>query len=159
MQDCRQTQNCHQYASCDFDDEEGRFMCICKPGYIGNGDVCRTLQEENCLTLENCSPNAECVPSYNGDYECQCISGFTGNGYSCAKVYPDSPQCLFGVCFCASGFVFDGIACKAAESKLERIEAKPQCYGSACACPKGYNYNLITQTCDFTYIAIPAQGM
>ena len=37
IQDCRNERNCHRDASCEFDEEEGRFMCLCHPGYVGNG--------------------------------------------------------------------------------------------------------------------------
>ena len=37
VQDCRQERNCHMDATCRFDDEEGRFLCLCNHGFIGNG--------------------------------------------------------------------------------------------------------------------------
>jgi hypothetical protein len=44
VQDCRQRQNCHRDATCDFDPEEGIYLCLCNEGYIGNGIVCRPAQ-------------------------------------------------------------------------------------------------------------------
>ena len=37
VQDCRQERNCHMDATCRFDDEEERFLCLCNHGFIGNG--------------------------------------------------------------------------------------------------------------------------
>ena len=34
FQDCRSQQNCHQDASCEFDNDEGRFLCLCHSGTV-----------------------------------------------------------------------------------------------------------------------------
>ena len=48
-QDCRQSQNCHHDALCDYDAEEGGYACFCQQGYVGNGHVCRPLHDGKYL--------------------------------------------------------------------------------------------------------------
>ena len=38
--------------------------------------------DECSLGLHNCNPNAECINTHGG-YDCQCKSGYEGNGVSC----------------------------------------------------------------------------
>ena len=52
-QDCRQSQNCHPDASCDYDSEEGGYACLCNQGYVGNGLVCRPLHDGRFISYLN----------------------------------------------------------------------------------------------------------
>ena len=117
------------------------------------------LSDSSCRRLDNCSPNADCV-QMEYEYECQCRSSYTGDGYTCTKVTEDTPKCIFGVCICPEGFVYQGMSCKEdfEQKDTGSPKAVPDCYGTSCACPKGYKFNTLTQTCDFSNIPIPAQG-
>lgn len=55
------------------------FLCKCKPGYIGDGEVhCEDVNE--CLIPGACGDNTVCnnIP---GNYTCACQPGFTGDPY------------------------------------------------------------------------------
>ena len=113
------------------------------------------------MTLDNCSPHGKCVPTeYEGEFECICSSGYTGDGYYCRKDTPNTPKCVFGVCICPAGLIYHGISCREDPiSESEYPRAQPMCYGNSCTCPKGYKFNLITKICDFDHIPIPAEGI
>lgn len=161
-QDCRLTQNCHHNAKCDFDDEEGSYACICNYGFIGNGFVCRSneQQEQTCLTDANiCSSQAECVSS-GPNFECQCLPGYKGDGITCSLENKNTAVCAFGVCVCAKGYILGSLnVCEENEGELDKVQAIPQCYGNACACPKGYIYSEDDLSCNFDFIPIPAEDV
>lgn len=55
------------------------FLCKCKPGYIGDGEVhCEDVNE--CVIPGACGDNTVCnnIP---GNYTCACQPGFTGDPY------------------------------------------------------------------------------
>ena len=79
--------------------------------YVNNFTVCRLEKEPNCLVQEDqCSPYAECVQS-GQEYHCQCLPGYKGDGTQCEPSDENTPQCLFGVCFCPREKVYDGFQC------------------------------------------------
>ena len=118
------------------------------------------FSDTSCLTLENCSPNADCT-WIEGTYECECSTGYTGDGYTCTPITSNTPKCIFGVCICPKGYIYHGMNCTESISNKYEIyspKAVPECYGTSCACPKGYKFNNSTQICQFTNIPVPAQG-
>ena len=121
----------------------GDYNCTCADGYFGDGFEC--LDNDECgidaitnttsgITddqwgLNDCDRNAECS-NLPGDYNCTCISGFHGNGFTCE----DEDECkelteqeradlkchndavcknLVGGfnCTCVAGFFGDGFEC------------------------------------------------
>lgn len=70
--------NCHSAATCE--DTHGSFVCMCNPGYQGDGQECDDVDE--CLSVNNCSTNAECANTAGG-YTCTCNAGFSGDGQTC----------------------------------------------------------------------------
>ncbi|KAI2665433.1 Protein kinase C-binding protein NELL2 [Labeo rohita] len=57
----------------------GGHSCSCKPGYVGNGTVCRALCEGQCLNGGSCVSPDTCV----------CQQGFTGKRCEtvCARLF------------------------------------------------------------------------
>ena len=56
--------------------------------------------DECDLRLDTCDINAECTNT-NGSYECQCNSGYRGNGWICnGNNYYDSVKCPIIVILC-----------------------------------------------------------
>uniref|UniRef100_A0A8C2Z7R9 Nidogen 1 n=1 Tax=Cyclopterus lumpus TaxID=8103 RepID=A0A8C2Z7R9_CYCLU len=56
------------------------FVCSCLPGFVGDGRVCRDVDEcrqDRCHAAAFCS-NAQ------GSYSCQCHPGFHGDGFQCS---------------------------------------------------------------------------
>uniref|UniRef100_A0A4D5RTH0 Putative lipophorin receptor n=1 Tax=Ixodes scapularis TaxID=6945 RepID=A0A4D5RTH0_IXOSC len=115
-------------------DADGRPMCRCVEGYEGDGYVCRPLDE--CSTLENCDPHAQCL--FDGRrYRCQCNDGYSGDGKVCEPRHDAShtgtpcnlvnrcgasAQCLYDPvsrahrCVCDPGTQGDGYRCLPAAS-------------------------------------------
>ena len=114
------------------------------------------ISEPDCSTLENCSPHGKCL-NINGEYKCQCNEGYQGNGYDCNLQNINAPKCIFGTCICPLYKILDGTKCVEDYSSFSRTaKAIPQCYGTSCACPKGYEFNNVKKSCEFTNIIIPS---
>nr|XP_040583540.1 nidogen-like [Lepeophtheirus salmonis] len=73
--------NCSPFAECIND--PGSYGCLCKSGYLGNGELC--FLETSCEEL-NCGPNSECITDDYGIPKCSCLNGFNGNGSYCYSV-------------------------------------------------------------------------
>lgn len=55
------------------------FLCKCKTGFVGNGEVhCDDIDE--CQLVDSCGANAICQNSF-GNFTCTCQQGYTGNPY------------------------------------------------------------------------------
>ena len=81
-----------------------------------------------------CSSHADCINS-DGSYQCQCKSGYSGDGKICNQTFQDNSQCSPGgneciaaaecvykggryTCVCKTGYVGDGISCQRKDSLL-----------------------------------------
>ncbi|KAM9363280.1 nidogen-1-like [Symphorus nematophorus] len=56
------------------------YVCSCLPGFVGNGRVCRDVDE---CQHERCHRDAVCSNT-QGSYTCQCRPGFQGDGFHCS---------------------------------------------------------------------------
>ncbi|TKR73273.1 hypothetical protein L596_020605 [Steinernema carpocapsae] len=65
---------CFNGGSCEIDEDERFFQCICPAGYTGT--ICETEVEECTL---NCGSNGKCARDEESDTQkCECNMGFTG---------------------------------------------------------------------------------
>lgn len=68
-------------ANADCSDTTGTPVCVCKPGYQGDGQTCVNIDE--CTKgMHDCSENALCSDT-DGSFSCACKPGFEGDGRSC----------------------------------------------------------------------------
>ena len=56
--------------------------------------VCISDIDECAVNNGNCSEYADCTNSL-GSYECTCVSGFTGDGFTCTGAFPLFEDFLF----------------------------------------------------------------
>eukprot|EP01087_Luapelamoeba_hula_P014946 TRINITY_DN4436_c0_g1_i1.p1 TRINITY_DN4436_c0_g1~~TRINITY_DN4436_c0_g1_i1.p1 ORF type:complete len:731 (+),score=30.15 TRINITY_DN4436_c0_g1_i1:71-2263(+) len=71
---------CGANAEC-VDTPNGGVTCECKYGFVGNGHICRDINE--CTAgLYPCDTNADCYNT-NGGFSCICRDGFEGDGRIC----------------------------------------------------------------------------
>uniref|UniRef100_A0A3Q1IY26 Uncharacterized protein n=1 Tax=Anabas testudineus TaxID=64144 RepID=A0A3Q1IY26_ANATE len=56
------------------------YLCSCLPGFVGDGRVCRDVDE---CQQDPCHRNAFCSNT-QGSYTCQCHPGFHGDGFQCS---------------------------------------------------------------------------
>ena len=88
-------------------------------GYMGNGFLCKDVDECILSGFHKCHDDANCVNN-DGSYDCECKTGFHGDGYiNCfydelcqIKKCHENANCEsfegFAVCTCKEGFLGDG---------------------------------------------------
>ncbi|KAJ9588281.1 hypothetical protein L9F63_018354, partial [Diploptera punctata] len=150
-------------------------LCWCPAGYeIQNEEICvkierteetseGTQSQLSCNIVNTCHPHAQCVfvPS-EGQYKCQCNSGYEGDGYECNWIDVSCLQvdicdihatCTYtetdgkAICVCNPGYQGDGILCTATDecSSPEDCGSNARCVWSSihehyeCACNPGYS--------------------
>ncbi|KAK1886793.1 Nidogen-1 [Dissostichus eleginoides] len=72
-------------ASCSYTGGSA-FLCSCLPGFVGDGRVCRDVDE---CQQEVCHRGAFCSNS-QGSFACQCHPGFHGDGFQCSPTSTDN---------------------------------------------------------------------
>ena len=118
---------------------DGFYVCDCKPGFFGDGFNCSDIDE--CLVDENvpslilnhqndtsgirndCHSDATCI-NMIGFYDCDCNTGFFGNGFNCSDIdecFEDIHDCDLNAfctntegsfaCNCIEGFYGNGTFC------------------------------------------------
>ena len=80
LDDCRSISLCDMNADCKLNRLIGKYTCVCKAGFRGDGIVC-TEESEPCEKLNNCGTNAECISdeTSNHAYYCACNPGYKQN--------------------------------------------------------------------------------
>lgn len=152
--------SCGPDARCVEQVETGKLVCQCKPGYLGNGVQCTSINP--CLQRV-CHTNAVCTHVGPNQHVCECAAGYAGDGRVCMPVdpcqtqlggcSPESTRCVYdgpgqSHCECLTGFV------KVNEQSCRIINrCKPDsCHKNAictmssptsiqCVCKEGYTGN------------------
>ncbi|KAI9561912.1 hypothetical protein GHT06_012874 [Daphnia sinensis] len=123
---CNEVNNCHVNAACVADESSGRYVCICRSGFNGNGFHCEP-SVIGCNVINNCHRDAQCLydPESIG-YRCKCKEGFTGSGITCRplescvdneSICHVNALCAWNTegyygCRCREGFRGDGYQCQ-----------------------------------------------
>ncbi|KAF3852644.1 hypothetical protein F7725_005999 [Dissostichus mawsoni] len=74
-------------ASCSYTGGSA-FLCSCLPGFVGDGRVCRDVDE---CEQDVCHRGAFCSNS-QGSFACQCHPGFHGDGFQCSPTSTEREQ-------------------------------------------------------------------
>ncbi|XP_060766911.1 stabilin-1 isoform X5 [Neoarius graeffei] len=118
-------EHCHIHAYCTRINDIN--MCVCNPGYDGDGYSC--TEANLCLKPDRggCNVNAQCVYAGPGNVSCVCNEGWTGDGVVCVEInnclmenrggcHEDADCTPTGPgqseCACKKGFMGDGIMCQ-----------------------------------------------
>uniref|UniRef100_A0A8D2LAL5 Stabilin 2 n=1 Tax=Varanus komodoensis TaxID=61221 RepID=A0A8D2LAL5_VARKO len=107
----------------------GTHICVCQPGWTGNGRDCSEIH--NCFlpNFGGCHSNATCLYIGPGQNDCECKEGFRGNGYECEPIdscLGHSEKCHpLAVCQFTSSGVWDCVCSKGYEGDGR------MCYGNA----------------------------
>ncbi|XP_045902230.1 nidogen-1-like [Micropterus dolomieu] len=65
------------------------FVCSCLPGFVGDGRVCRDVDE---CQQDRCHRDAFCSNT-QGSFSCQCHPGFHGDGFHCSPTEQEKTRC------------------------------------------------------------------
>ncbi|XP_056614920.1 stabilin-1-like [Triplophysa dalaica] len=115
---------CHIHGKCVYRNDQT--MCVCQPGYEGDGYTC--TEANLCLKPDRggCHPNAGCMYE-GGKVNCVCTEGWTGDGILCVEINNCQLKNLSGChehadctatgpgqneCSCKKGYMGDGVVCK-----------------------------------------------
>ncbi|KAI7790987.1 stabilin-1 precursor [Triplophysa rosa] len=115
---------CHIHAKCVYHNDQT--MCVCQPGYEGDGYTC--TEANLCLKPDRggCHPNAGCMYE-GGKVNCVCMEGWTGDGILCVEINNCQLENRGGChehadctptgpgqneCSCKKGYMGDGGVCK-----------------------------------------------
>ena len=71
---------CSSDAKCEIGSNGAR--CICKEGFLGNGEHCFDIDECDLNIATECDPLANCHNT-PGSYTCSCPVGYEGDGAIC----------------------------------------------------------------------------
>ncbi|XP_051550154.1 stabilin-1 isoform X1 [Myxocyprinus asiaticus] len=151
-------EHCHIHAKCVYN--SGQTMCVCLPGYEGDGYTC--TESNLCLKVDRggCHINAECIYEA-GKVSCVCMEGWTGDGTLCVQINNcmlenrggchENADCIptgpgQNGCSCKKGFMGDGVVCQIVNPCLTNNGG---CHSLAvcklnkdatrdCTCPSGY---------------------
>ncbi|CAG2055236.1 unnamed protein product [Timema podura] len=125
---CDQANDCSVYGACTLDATSDKYVCVCLPGYLGDGYYCVDSELHSNYTGSGV-PVPTCVLGI-----CWCPEGYDLQGQnSCAK----------------KSDYEDPVTDTDTEDSLILSRPEPACYNSTlCFCPTGYTYEPLTGTCD-----------
>ncbi|XP_041935625.1 stabilin-2 [Alosa sapidissima] len=149
--------SCGPEARCVEQADTGKLVCRCKPGYLGNGVQCTSINP--CLQRV-CHPQATCTHVGPNQHVCKCVPGYSGDGIVCMSVDPcqtqqggcssESTRCVYdgpgqSHCECLPGFVkLNELSCKIINKcKPDSCHKNAVCTMSdptsiQCLCKEGY---------------------
>uniref|UniRef100_A0A0N5AH65 EGF-like domain-containing protein n=1 Tax=Syphacia muris TaxID=451379 RepID=A0A0N5AH65_9BILA len=165
IQKCSATDRtpCHSLALCDV----ASGMCVCKPGYYGDGYFTCTKDWQDC-TVDNgvCDTRAIC------DFHtrrCRCIEGYIGDGITCEpdaldcvlrqNLCSENAECIGRRCVCGVGYTGDGTSCVVLTNVTDctKCDVNADCEAGICKCRTGYYGNgAVCVTDSFDCVHFPA---
>ncbi|XP_070519131.1 nidogen isoform X2 [Cardiocondyla obscurior] len=164
---CNEEDNCSPYGLCSFDGNRKKHVCVCMPGYVGDGYTCYS---ESDVTTTDEPPQPQCVVGV-----CWCPNGWEFRNHACVRQegeyttvdYRDLScnvvnrchpyaQCIYVTstgdyeCRCNPGYEGDGMECAKTDEcsgnseceKNEQCTYHPTSSRYECTCKPGYSMNM-----------------
>ncbi|XP_029175625.1 nidogen-2 isoform X4 [Nylanderia fulva] len=75
---CNEEDNCSPYGLCSFDGNRKKHVCVCMPGYVGDGYTC--YSESDTTTTTDEPPQPQCLIEV-----CWCPSGWEFHNHACVR--------------------------------------------------------------------------
>ena len=111
-----------------------RICCTLLSGYMGNGFLCKDVDECILSGFHKCHDDANCIDT-DGSYDCECKTGFHGDGY--INCFYDE-LCQIKKCHenanCES---FEGKVVQTSDRPSHRLENHFQGF-AVCTCKEGF---------------------
>ncbi|KAL2088083.1 hypothetical protein ACEWY4_016911 [Coilia grayii] len=148
---------CGPNARCVEKAETGQLVCLCKPGYLGDGTRCTSMNP--CLQ-KVCHTHAVCTHTGPNQHRCECAAGYAGDGRVCMPIdpcqsqlagcSPHSTYCVYdgpgkSHCECLSGYEkLNDVSCRIIDKcKPDSCDKNADCSMSdpstvQCTCREGY---------------------
>ncbi|XP_045768963.1 nidogen [Maniola jurtina] len=130
---------CDPNAQC-VDNPAEEAICLCNPGYTGNGERCFDT------TCSNCSPYAFCgFSEVTKTRQCQCNPGYIGDGYYCAYAYSSTTENYIDTTTVQYITDISEIAPlqsttpASSDNEYNEDYVLPNCDAFGCVCPPGYS--------------------
>ncbi|XP_023943283.2 nidogen [Bicyclus anynana] len=129
---------CDPNAQC-IDNPAEEAICLCNPGFTGDGQRC---YDNAC---SNCSPYAYCGSADgSNNLRCQCNPGFVGDGYTCIYVYSTTETFIDTTTVADVTEPYDILPLQSTtpiptENEYNEDYVLPNCNAYGCQCPPGYS--------------------
>ncbi|XP_057336518.1 nidogen-like isoform X1 [Microplitis mediator] len=128
---CNLANNCSPQGMCTYDTDKQTHICICLPGYVGDGYTCYVKSQVTSMTEKSPSSSSSSSISPRCDNEgmCWCLPGYEfrdDNCYKSDKYQPDPTH----------------------SSNNDLVaQPLPECLKDNCICPWGYDYQQLDDSC------------
>ncbi|KAL0115113.1 hypothetical protein PUN28_010595 [Cardiocondyla obscurior] len=115
---CNEEDNCSPYGLCSFDGNRKKHVCVCMPGYVGDGYTCYS---ESDVTTTDEPPQPQCVVGV-----CWCPNGWEFRNHACVRQEGEYTT---------------------VDYRDLSAHPLPGCFGDVCICPSGYDYDHLERIC------------
>ncbi|XP_070160368.1 nidogen isoform X1 [Polyergus mexicanus] len=116
---CNEEDNCSSYGLCSFDGNRKKHVCVCMPGYVGDGYTC--YSESDITTTTDEPPQPQCLMEL-----CWCPSGWEFRNHACVRLEGESTTIDY---------------------RDLSAHPLPECFDDVCICPVGYDYVHLERIC------------
>ncbi|XP_029175623.1 nidogen-2 isoform X2 [Nylanderia fulva] len=116
---CNEEDNCSPYGLCSFDGNRKKHVCVCMPGYVGDGYTC--YSESDTTTTTDEPPQPQCLIEV-----CWCPSGWEFHNHACVRQEGEYTT---------------------VDYRDLSAHPLPECFDDVCICPMGYDYDHLERIC------------
>ncbi|KAL0115115.1 hypothetical protein PUN28_010595 [Cardiocondyla obscurior] len=122
---CNEEDNCSPYGLCSFDGNRKKHVCVCMPGYVGDGYTCYS---ESDVTTTDEPPQPQCVVGV-----CWCPNGWEFRNHACVRQEGEYTTVDYRDYECSGNSECE---------KNEQCTYHPTSSRYECTCKPGYSMNM-----------------